>query len=64
MGACLILLMAGRSLLLVPHQFPDPVACEMAGASMRGATVVGHSCVPAVIFDCGRNPPIRQRQRE
>lgn len=53
MSVCLILIMAGKTLLPIPAPFPDQVACEMGGASMvDGKTVRGYVCVPITIYDC------------
>lgn len=56
--ACLILAIAGGTLLPISTQFPDVISCEMGGASMvDGKTVRGYICVPASIYRCGTAPP-------
>ncbi len=62
MSICLILIMAGQTLLPISAAFPDQIACEMGGASMTdGRTVKGYICVPPEIFDCTKPSPSRAR---
>lgn len=63
MSLCLILIMAGNTLLPVSGTSPDTVTCEMRGAALTdGQTVQGYVCLPVTIYDC-REPPIPKRQR-
>ena len=58
-SVCLVLIMAGHTLLPVSGSWRDQVHCEMDGASMvDGRTVKGYICIPKAIvvgipdYDC------------
>lgn len=61
---CLILVVAGKTILPVPGPFPGADACEVAGASVTdGRTVSSYACVPPVVFDCFANEKTRREGR-
>lgn len=64
---CLILIMAGKSLIPIAAPFSDQTSCEMGGASMTdGQTVRGYVCVPVGIYDCRASqeaPPVPKYQK-
>lgn len=63
MSICLMLIMAGSTLLPVSPPAPDTVTCEMRGAALTdGQTVRGYVCLPVTIYDC-REPAMPKRQR-